>query len=115
MTTHQLLVFSNPAEGHEDEYNQWYDTVHLGEVLQVPGFMSAQRYRIDLAPGSPVSQRYLAVYEVEADNPSEVLSRLGAARSSMNMSDAFDPSSTSALVVSPVGERQTSGAAGAPS
>jgi hypothetical protein len=107
MTTHQLLVFSNPAEGREDDYNQWYDTVHLGEVLQIPGFTAAQRYRVDLAPGSPVSQRYLAVYEVEADDPSELLSRLGAARSTMNMTDAFDSASTSLLLVSPVGERQT--------
>ena len=113
MATHQLLVFSTPAEGREDEYNQWYDTVHLGEVLQIPGFTAAQRYRVELAPGSPAFQRYLAVYEVEADDPSEVLSRLGAARSTMTMTDAFDSASTRRLVVSPVGERQTADTADA--
>jgi hypothetical protein len=28
----QFLVFTNPVEGREDEYNEWYDNVHLGDV-----------------------------------------------------------------------------------
>ena len=27
------VVFSNPAEGKEDEFNEWYDTVHIPELL----------------------------------------------------------------------------------
>ena len=42
------IVFSNPFEGKDDEFNEWYDNVHLPEVLALPGVISAQRY--DLRP-----------------------------------------------------------------
>ena len=34
MATHRLIVFTQPTEGKEDEYNRWYDEVHLGDVLE---------------------------------------------------------------------------------
>ena len=42
MQTHTLLALSNPVEGREAEFNQWFDTVHIPEVLRVPGFASVQ-------------------------------------------------------------------------
>jgi hypothetical protein len=36
-------VFSSPE--HEAAWNDWYDTVHLPELLSVPGFVSAVRFR----------------------------------------------------------------------
>ena len=44
MQTHTLLALSNPVEGREAEFNQWFDTVHIPEVLRVPGFASVQRF-----------------------------------------------------------------------
>jgi hypothetical protein len=35
------LVFSNPVEGREDEYNAWYDEVHLPDVQRIPGVVGA--------------------------------------------------------------------------
>ncbi|MGJ3558570.1 hypothetical protein ACR6C2_04830 [Streptomyces sp. INA 01156] len=32
-----LLVLSDPVEGREDEYNEWYSGQHLGETLQTRG------------------------------------------------------------------------------
>ena len=43
-----FLVFSNATAGQDAEFNQWYDSVHVPDVLDVPGVESAQRY--DLAP-----------------------------------------------------------------
>jgi hypothetical protein len=64
------LVFSRPPEGVSDEeFNRWYDA-HLDEILSVPGYVSAQRFRIDpgvVDPAAPAPYRYLAVYEVEGD------------------------------------------------
>ena len=45
MTKHVLLVFTSPVEGREDEYNAWYNDVHLGEVLTADGFVRAQRFK----------------------------------------------------------------------
>ena len=74
MPTHRLVVFTEPTAGREDEYNQWYDEVHLKEVLATEGFVGAQRFALsdaqigDVAGAAP--SRYLAIYEIEADeNP----------------------------------------------
>ena len=48
MPTHRLIVFTQPAAGQEAEYNRWYDEVHLGDVLEVDGFVAAQRFALGL-------------------------------------------------------------------
>ena len=51
MSENLHLVFSKPPEGISDEsYNQWYDS-HLSEILVVPGFVSARRYRLETIKG----------------------------------------------------------------
>jgi len=64
------LVFSSPPEGVSDEdFNAWYDE-HLHELLTVPGFVAAQRYRLspwNADPDAPSEFRYLAVFELEGD------------------------------------------------
>jgi hypothetical protein len=80
-----LLVRSGPASPEtEDEYNRWYTEVHIPELLAVPGFVAARRYRLHAAAGSadegePAS--YLAVYEVEGGDLGDVV-QLMADRSS---------------------------------
>ena len=51
-------VFSSPE--HESAWNDWYDNVHLPELLSVPGFVSAVRFRQLGADG-----HYLAMYEID--------------------------------------------------
>jgi hypothetical protein len=62
-----LLVFSEPAPGGEDEYNEWYTQTHLGEVVATPGFVAAQRFRFVSTNGEEPSQGYIAIYEVDGD------------------------------------------------
>ncbi len=45
------LVFSGPVAGREEEYHRWYDTVHLPDVLRVPGVAAGQRFAIRPLPG----------------------------------------------------------------
>jgi hypothetical protein len=104
---HQFVVLSNPVDGREDEYNRWYDEVHIHEMVQVPGFVSAQRYRIDpVFVGSP-AHRYAALYDMETDDPAATLAELTKAGSSMRPFDAFDFAGAMAFVLSPVGDRVT--------
>ena len=74
-----LVVRSRPVSPErEDEYNAWYSGVHVSELLQVPGFVSARRFRRVGEGGG----EYLAVYEVEADDlaaPLQELRRRSAA------------------------------------
>lgn len=53
-----ITVWLDVAPEHEEELNAWYDTEHLQQVLSLPGFVRARRYRVDDAP-----LKYLAWYE----------------------------------------------------
>jgi hypothetical protein len=80
------LVFSKPPEWlSEPEYNRWYD-FHLGEILVVPGFVAARRYRLEVTVGTgPLSeQTFLALYEIEGD-PAEVMRELDKEVASASM------------------------------
>lgn len=102
-----FLVLSNPVDGRDDEYNRWYDEVHIRDVCEVPGVVSAQRYRVrpDIPPADVVPadgesgdghlpQRHLAVYELD-DDPAKVfgefITRVGDGR--LPLSDTLDMSS----------------------
>jgi len=59
--------------GSEDAYNEWYDNVHLADVLKLAGYTAARRFKpvpspegVDTSGG--VNWSYLALYEVEADD-----------------------------------------------
>ena len=56
-----LVVRVDIAPTVETEWNQWYDQVHLPEILKVPGFLSGRRYRA--VEGTP---KYMALYELES-------------------------------------------------
>ena len=64
-----LVVLTNPVEGREDEYNDWYTNTHLADVLAVEGFEAAQRFEFvpsGLSEDAPY--RYLAIYEVDENS-----------------------------------------------
>ena len=60
-----LIVMTNPVPGKEAEFDDWYTNVHLPEVLGVPGFVRAQRFRLVPVPGNPAKWTCLAIYELE--------------------------------------------------
>lgn len=105
MARHNLVVFTNAVPGRTDEFNAWYDEVHLRDVLGIDGFIAAQRFR--LAEPQLVDDRtfeYLAIYEIEADDVGAALDALGSASGSMVISDAM-ATETKALAFSAIGER----------
>ena len=80
MATSILMVLTNPVEGKEDEYNEWYSDIHIREIVDIPGFVSARRFKLaDAQMGAAGPHQYLAIYEVEGD-PGEALAALKAAR-----------------------------------
>ena len=63
-----MVVQTSPEDPtRDDEYNDWYSNTHVPEVLAIPGFVSARRYRVH-QPGRETVNRYLSIYEVEADD-----------------------------------------------
>ena len=85
----KMLVFTNAVDGRDDEFNQWYDEVHLVEVLALPEFVGATRHKLAEAQMFPdQSHGYLAIYEYKGD-AADALAALGAAAGTMNMSDTL--------------------------
>lgn len=92
-TRHLLLVLSDPEDGREDEFNEWYSGVHIEETLRAPGWLAAQRFvRSDSQLSERIPhQRYLALYEFEGANPDEALDALTQGSASMTHSTAISP------------------------
>lgn len=88
---HIFVVQTNAVVGREDEFDEWYGSVHLPDALAVAGFVSAQRFRVSdtQRPGAgEYPYRYLTVYEMEGD-PEAALAALAEAVPGMEMSTAM--------------------------
>jgi len=93
-----MVVQTSPAEGRESEYNEWYSGTHMPQILEIPGFQSARRFRVS-GDAQPSGHKYLAVYELEADDLAEPVAELRS-RSASGRTDRTDAlASTPAPVV----------------
>ena len=89
MNAHLHLVFSRPPEGLPDaEYERWY-AAHLDEILSVPGWAAAQRYRLDreAAGERALPYRYLSLYELDRP-PDEAVAALE--RAGLGSADSYE-------------------------
>ncbi len=68
-----LVAASNCADPvREEEFNHWYNTIHVPDVLETPGILRATRYKNDeLSEGH---WKYLAIYEVEVEDIQQTIS-----------------------------------------
>jgi hypothetical protein len=78
------LVFANPIPGREAEFNDWYTNVHMGDLVQLPGWTGAQRFRIVTTVQPPPStggyrHGYLMIWDLEAADANGPLSMSTAA------------------------------------
>ena len=111
MPKYTFLVLTNATDGKDAEFNDWYDNVHLGDVLKIPGYKAAQRFKLSDQAGAEASNwRYMSLYEVEAASADEARANLNAAGASgaMPVSDTLHKDSVFALFFEPIGPRVTS-------
>jgi len=103
MGRYVYVVMTNAVPGRDEEYNRWYDEIHLKDVCSAPGFVGARRFRL-LDGTSP--HRYLALYEMETDDPQGDLAGLTALAGTdrMRMSEALDLQSASAILFEQISE-----------
>jgi hypothetical protein len=93
-----LIVYTSPVEGRDDEYNKWYDEVHVKEFAALPGVISGKRFEVAGGKPSP----YAAIYELSG-TPEEVFAAMNASikDGSMHMSDALDAKSAQIITLTP--------------
>ncbi len=90
MKKHLVLVLTEPTEGREEEFNDYYENTHLEEVIASAGYKSAQRFKLVDEAGEGAPLPYLAVYEAEAENAEDVLKTLNDTRSQRQQSKSLN-------------------------
>lgn len=89
MPRYEWYVMSDCDPDHREEFNRWYDEVHLADLLRIPGVVGARR--LNLSPVQATTDQdsgailvhdsgalpgqlpYLAIYEFETDDVKWVL------------------------------------------
>jgi hypothetical protein len=114
----RFVVLSNAVEGKEDSFNQWYDEVHVPEVLALPGIVAAQRYDIrelDIPEDEdlpvqlpPPTHRYMVIYELDGEPQAAMGQLLEQVMSGkMVLHESLDLSTISLTGWTPRGERRS--------
>jgi hypothetical protein len=78
------LVMADPLPGREAEFNDAYQNMHMGDLVQLPGWTGAQRFRLvpDVTPRNikPLYLRgNLIIWDQEGTDPAELQSEALAA------------------------------------
>ncbi len=95
MPKYVFIAASAAKDGRDDEYNKWYDEEHFDDICALPGVKSGRRF--NASPSSPMETPapYLAIYEIETDDPDQVFTELHSRMQAGKMSatDSLDPTS----------------------
>jgi hypothetical protein len=71
MARYLLFAFSDCKDpAREKEFNDWYDNIHMPDMLKTPGLIKATRWMSADNKENEV-RKYLALYELETDNLEE--------------------------------------------
>ncbi len=103
----KLIALTTPVAGREADFHDWYQNVHLPELVRFPGMLGAQRYQLTAKLMGSDSNPWLAIYDIEVDDPMAFLGAMGqaAAAGKMTQSDASDMATTYTALFTEYGER----------
>lgn len=110
-----LVVLTNPGSPDaEATYNDWYTNVHVPDVLDVPGYVSAVRYEA-FPSWQPFVQRFLTIYDLDVTDADHVqrisdehMRRIGAGEMRRSPDGAMDRATMRAMYYLERSPRQTS-------
>jgi len=77
MARYVMLAFSGPTDGPGDAeaLEQWYETVHLPEMLADDEVLSARRYKVLSGAPPGVECPYVSIYEMETEDMDALMKR----------------------------------------
>ena len=75
----KLIALSTPVAGKEEEFHDWYQNTHLPQIVALPGGQGAQRYKLVAKVAGADTNQYLAIYDIECDDPMAFLAAVGQA------------------------------------
>jgi hypothetical protein len=96
MAKFKMIALTTPVPGKEDAYHEWYQKVHLPQLTSFDGIDSAQRYKLVAKMMGADDNQYLAVYDIETDDPAKLLGAIGEASAAgkLTQTDASDMGTT---------------------
>ena len=59
----------------EGAFNEWYNTVHLHDVMEAPGVVRVSRY--ELANPTEGQPKFMAMYEIETNDFGQTMAAMG--------------------------------------
>ncbi|MDB5444868.1 MAG: hypothetical protein JWQ97_185 [Phenylobacterium sp.] len=105
MAQAKMIVLAAATDGQVAALDEWYETRHVPDLLQVPGVKSIQRFdaRMLKVPEGAPGWDFIGIYDLEADDIDAVLREAGVRMGTPQMpaSPALDSSKTLALVAYP--------------
>jgi hypothetical protein len=78
MTHCKLIALTTPIPGKEQEYHDWYNNVHLPEIVNGLGMQGAQRFELVARMMGSDTNTFLAIYDLETDEPESFMAKMGA-------------------------------------
>jgi hypothetical protein len=111
MPRYKMITLTRPIEGREDDYNHWYQDVHLPQIMTYPGMKAAQRFRVERVMAGDDSLPYVAIYEIETDDVDAALAAInaGMASGALTMTEAVDATHSVAFICEEYGETVRAG------
>lgn len=88
MSRFTYTVLSCAAPGREEEFIAWYSGRHMQDVLKIPGVVSGKLFRLDFQRVYDLDApqwTLMTIYELEGDDPQEVIDRVKAASGTPEM------------------------------
>ena len=109
MPRYRMIMLSQAQAGREEEFERWYDETHIPEMLQVPGFLAAQRFRTAMNVVGKTPYPFCTIYELEADSAKAAAGAMFGAmqRGQVTTSDLLDPANGQGFLCEEVRERVT--------
>lgn len=107
MAKFKLIALTTPVPGKEAAYHAWYQNQHLVELTSMfADIKSAQRYKLAAKLVGGDNNQYLAIYEIESDDPTKLLAEIGEASAAgkLTQTDASDMSTTYTALFEAIGE-----------
>jgi hypothetical protein len=103
LSPNKLIAMYNATSADvEEEFNRWYNEVHIPEVLSLPNICGVTRYRakVQIRPSSAASPfKYFNIYDLI--DPSAVAREIAGKEADFTPSDAIDLGGAVATIYEP--------------
>ncbi len=98
---YKMIVLSNSVDGMDEEFNEWYDNVHIEDVTKLEGITSAKRFSFHSnVIGGSTERKYLTIYDIKTNNVDEVVNNLIkiVENDEIYISESLDMSTVDAMI-----------------